>query len=111
MSTEDAPFPPNSKDCNNVSSLPNIHKMVTANSQNGGPNLSRKASGPASASSSSSMDFVTADVNEILQDARGILTNKERREEHPNERVLDESTTVKVTKTGGDEDPMEVCIF
>ena len=59
----------------------------------------------------SSMDFVSADVNEVLQDAREILTNRERREDHPNESVLDESTTVKFTKTGGDEDPMEVTVL
>ncbi|CAK5115171.1 unnamed protein product [Meloidogyne enterolobii] len=68
--------------------------------------ISRKASCPQP-----NMDFVSADVNEVLQDAREILTNKEHREKHPNERILDESTTVKVTKTGGDEDPMEITVL
>lgn len=48
----------------------------------------------------------------MLEDARQILTNKQQRKgEHPNERVLDESTRVKVTKTGGDEDPLEVSVW
>ncbi|KAF7635712.1 hypothetical protein Mgra_00004804 [Meloidogyne graminicola] len=72
----------------------------------GSGHISRKASGP-----SQHIDFVSADVNEILQDAREILTNKEHREKHPNERILDESTSVKVTKTGGDEDPMEITVL
>jgi hypothetical protein len=47
-----------------------------------------------------SLDFVSADVNEVLQDAQQILTNREQRHDgqHPNEQVLDESTTVRVTK-------------
>jgi len=77
------------------------------NVANSGGHISRKASCPAQ----QNMDFVSADVNEVLQDAREILTNKEHREKHPNERILDESTTVKVTKTGGDEDPMEITVL
>ncbi|KAI3414185.1 Paqr-1p [Globodera pallida] len=57
-------------------------------------------------------DFVSADVNEVLEDARQILTNsQQRKDDHPNDRVLDESTRVKVTKTGGDEDPLEVHVW
>jgi hypothetical protein len=61
----------------------------------------------------SSLDFVSADVNEVLQEARQILTNREQRldGQHPNERELDESTKVRVTNQGGDEDPMEVTVL
>lgn len=55
-------------------------------------------------------DFINANISEVLQDAREILTNREH-QKHPNERVLDETTTVKFTKTGGDEDPMEVTVL
>ncbi|CAK5108619.1 unnamed protein product [Meloidogyne enterolobii] len=80
--------------------------MAANNVANSVGHISRKASCPQP-----NMDFVSADVNEVLQDAREILTNKEHREKHPNERILDESTTVKVTKTGGDEDPMEITVL
>jgi hypothetical protein len=48
----------------------------------------------------SSLDFVSADVNEVLQDAPQILTNREQRHngQHPNDQVLDESTTMRVIK-------------
>jgi hypothetical protein len=61
----------------------------------------------------SSLDFVSADVNEVLQEARQILTNQEQRHDgqHSNERMLDESTTVRVTKQGGDEDQTEVTVL
>jgi hypothetical protein len=62
------------------------------------PPLTRKRSEPAPRGAATATDFVSADVNEVLQDAREILTNRERRDGHPNERVLDESTTVKVSK-------------
>jgi hypothetical protein len=59
----------------------------------------------------SSLDFVSADMNEVLQDAQ--LTNREQRRdgEHPNEQVLDESTTVQVAKQDSDEDPMEMTVL
>jgi VCBS repeat-containing protein len=60
----------------------------------------------------SSLDFVSADVNEVLQEARRQkLTNLEQQNDgqHPNE--LDKSTTVQVTKQSGDEDPMEVMVL
>jgi hypothetical protein len=61
----------------------------------------------------SPLDFVSADVNEVLQEAPQILTNREQRHngQHSNDQVLDESTTVRVTKQGGDEDPMEVTVL
>jgi hypothetical protein len=59
----------------------------------------------------SSLDFVSADVNEVLQEARQILTDQEPRHngEHPNE--LGESTTMQVTKQDSDEDQTEVAVL
>jgi beta-mannanase len=62
---------------------------------------------------SSSFDFVSADLNEVLQDARRQnLTNREQQRDgqHPNERVLDKSTTVQVTKQDSDGGPLEVTV-
>ncbi|KAL3095637.1 hypothetical protein niasHT_024463 [Heterodera trifolii] len=72
--------------------------------------LSRTLSMPARVTGS---DFVSADVNEVLEDARQIMTNSHQRKDdhHQNEQVLDESMRVKVTKTGGDEDPLEVSVW
>ena len=87
------------------------------NNQQNHHNIARKATEPSSfgsaANNNDNFEFVSADVNEVLQGARLILTNQEQRRDvqHPNERVLDESTTVRVTKQGGDEDPMEVTVL
>jgi hypothetical protein len=61
----------------------------------------------------SSLDFVSADVNEVLQEAQQILTNREQRDDgqQPNDQVLGESTTVQVRKQGDDEDPLEVNVL
>jgi hypothetical protein len=53
-------------------------------------------------------DFVSSDVNQALQEARLIVT-KGKHKEHPNQHLIEESTTVKV-KNYGTEDPVEVFI-
>jgi hypothetical protein len=60
----------------------------------------------------SSLDFVSADVNEVLQEAPQILTNREQLHngQHSNDQVLYE-LTMEVTKQSGDEDPMEVTVL
>jgi hypothetical protein len=59
----------------------------------------------------SSLDFVSADVNEVLQDAQQNLTNREQRRDGQHQNELDESTPVQVTKQDSDEDPMEVTVL
>lgn len=53
-------------------------------------------------------EFVSNDVKETLQEARIIVTNGKQKE-HPNQHLLEESTTVKV-KNYGTRDPVEVFI-
>ena len=62
-----------------------------------------------SKTSSISNDFVSADVNEALQEAREIIT-KGRARDNPNERLIDDATTVKVTHQGSRNDPIEVTV-
>jgi hypothetical protein len=85
-------------------------------------NIARQASEPSSSFGSdtnndndkmvnSLFDLVSSsDENKVLQDARQILTNREQRHDgqHQDERVLDESTTARVSKQSGDEDPMQM---
>lgn len=62
-----------------------------------------------SKSSSASNDFVSADVNEALQEARQIVTEGRARY-NPNERLIDDATTIKVTHQGTRNDPIEVTV-
>lgn len=54
-------------------------------------------------------DFISADVSEALQEAREIVTEGKARD-NPNERLIKDSTSVKVTKTGSRFDPIEVTV-
>ncbi|KAH7721894.1 adipor-like receptor [Aphelenchoides avenae] len=68
-------------------------------------------SAPRSPLRSENDDFVSADVNEALQEARRILTKGESNQKQQDEHILDESTTVRFTRTGRTRnDPVEVFI-
>lgn len=79
-------------------SVEHIPHMSTSGANNGGNNVR-----------TSTTDFVSADVNEALQEAREIVTEGRARD-NPKERLIEDSTSVKVTKMGTRFDPVEVIV-
>lgn len=77
--------------------------MTSENSEGSSP--------PSSPTRPTNDDFVSADVNEALQEARRILTKSDTHNKQQDERILDESTTVRFTRTGRTRhDPVEVFV-
>uniref|UniRef100_A0A915DI12 Adiponectin receptor 2 n=1 Tax=Ditylenchus dipsaci TaxID=166011 RepID=A0A915DI12_9BILA len=62
-----------------------------------------------SKSASMSQDFVSFGVNEALQEAREIVTEGKARD-NPRERLIEDSTTVRVINQGSKNDPIEVVV-